>query len=252
MNPVVKQRAMSRTATRVFAPAGATSDTVPTLTILRPNVQTLEPTDRARRILNVAVAGLALVLALPALVLVALLVMLTSKGPVLYTQTRVGINRRRAGSSDGRRRVDFGGRLFKIYKFRTMYVGADRRGEVWASPDDPRVTPVGRVLRKFRLDELPQLFNVLKGDMNLVGPRPEQPKIFANLRTQIDNYAERQRVLPGITGLAQVRHHYDTTVDAVSKKLAFDLQYIDRCSVQEDLKVMLQTVPVVIFQRGAW
>jgi lipopolysaccharide/colanic/teichoic acid biosynthesis glycosyltransferase len=252
MNPVVKQRALSRTATRVFAPAGAASDNVATLTILRPNVQTQEQTDRARRILNVAVAGVALVLVLPLLVVIALLVMFTSKGPVLYTQTRVGINRRRAGSSDGRRRVDFGGRLFKIYKFRTMSVGADRRGEVWASPNDPRVTPVGRVLRKFRLDELPQLFNVLKGDMNLVGPRPEQPKIFANLRTQIDNYAERQRVLPGITGLAQVRHHYDTTVDAVSKKLAFDLQYIDRCSVQEDLKVMLQTVPVVIFQRGAW
>ena len=252
MNPVVKQRAVTRTATRVLAPAGAVSDNVPTLTILRPTVHTHEPTDRARRVLNVAVAALALVLVLPVLVIVALLVMLTSKGPVLYTQTRVGINRRRVGSTDGRRRVDFGGRLFKIYKFRTMHVGADRRGEVWAKPDDPRVTPVGRVLRKFRLDELPQLFNVLKGDMNLVGPRPEQPKIFANLRGQIDNYAERQRVLPGITGLAQVRHHYDTTVDAVSKKLAFDLQYIDRCSVQEDLKVMLQTVPVVIFQRGAW
>ena len=252
MNPVVQQSALTHTATRVFATAKHTADTVPTLTILRPEVRTDARSETARRILNVTIAVLALPVILVVMFFIAVLVKLTSRGPILYTQTRVGINRRRPGSSDGRRRVDYGGRLFKIYKFRTMRVGADRHGEVWASPEDPRVTAVGRVLRKFRLDELPQLFNVLKGDMNIVGPRPEQPKIFANLRATIDNYHERQRVLPGITGLAQVRHHYDTSVDAVRKKLAFDLQYIDNRSVQQDIKVLLQTVPVVVFQRGAW
>jgi lipopolysaccharide/colanic/teichoic acid biosynthesis glycosyltransferase len=178
--------------------------------------------------------------------------MLTSRGPILYTQRRVGVNRRRANSTDGRRRIDYGGKLFRIYKFRTMYVGADRNGETWAKQDDPRVTPVGRILRKFRLDELPQLFNVLRGDMNVVGPRPEQPKIFTHLRREIDNYADRQRVLPGITGLAQVSQHYDNSIDDVRRKLMFDLKYIDRRSCGQDLKVLIQTLPVVIFQRGAW
>ena len=252
MNPVVQPTALSHTATRVFATAKHAAEMAPTLTILRPEIRTDDGSETARRILNVTVAAILLLVAAAPMLLLAFLVKLTSRGPILYTQTRVGINRRRPGSNDGRRRVDYGGRLFKIYKFRTMRVGSDRHGEVWASPEDPRVTPLGRVLRKFRLDELPQLVNVLKGDMNIVGPRPEQPKIFANLRATIDNYHERQRVLPGITGLAQVRHHYDTSVDAVRKKLAFDLQYIDNRSVQQDLKVLLQTVPVVVFQRGAW
>jgi lipopolysaccharide/colanic/teichoic acid biosynthesis glycosyltransferase len=107
-------------------------------------------------------------------------------------------------------------------------------------------------LRKYRLDELPQLFNVIRGDMNVVGPRPEQPKIFTRLRNQIDHYAERQRVLPGITGLAQVCQHYDNSIDDVRRKLLFDLEYIAGRSWQTDLKLLLQTVPVVIFQRGAW
>jgi lipopolysaccharide/colanic/teichoic acid biosynthesis glycosyltransferase len=133
-----------------------------------------------------------------------------------------------------------------------MRVDADRSGEVWASPDDPRVTPVGRVLRKYRLDELPQLINVLRGDMNLVGPRPEQPKIFTRLRDKIDRYAERQQVLPGITGLAQVSQDYDTNIDDVRQKELFDLHYISHRSWRQDLKVMFKTIPVVIFKRGAW
>jgi len=246
MNSVVQQRVLGSPATQ------APSAEPRRLTIVRPAPEVPIEPDRSRRILNVTVAAIALVLLSPVMVLIALLVMLTSRGPILYTQTRVGINRRRANSVDGRRRIDYGGKLFKIYKFRTMAVGADRAGEVWARPDDPRVTTVGRVLRKYRLDELPQLFNVLRGDMNLVGPRPEQPKIFGNLRHRIENYAERQRVLPGITGLAQVSQHYDNSIDDVRRKLLFDLEYIDRRSVQQDLKVLLQTLPVVIFQKGAW
>jgi lipopolysaccharide/colanic/teichoic acid biosynthesis glycosyltransferase len=252
MSSVVQQRAISPSVARVFAEAAPTAESLPKLTVLPAEPESWEAEERARRILNVTIAAVALIVTMPIMFLVALVVMLTSRGPILYTQPRVGVNRRRTGSSDGRRRIDYGGRLFKIYKFRTMYVGADRHGESWARPDDPRVTPVGKVLRKFRLDELPQLYNVLCGDMNVVGPRPEQPKIFTHLRHQIENYGDRQRVLPGITGLAQVSQHYDNSVDDVRRKLMFDLQYIDRRSVGQDLKVLLQTLPVVIFQKGAW
>jgi lipopolysaccharide/colanic/teichoic acid biosynthesis glycosyltransferase len=139
-----------------------------------------------------------------------------------------------------------------IYKFRTMSAeDGSETSQVWACADDPRITPIGRVLRKFRLDELPQLLNVLRGDMNLVGPRPEQPDIFADLRHQVSRYPERQRVLPGITGWAQVRHHYDTSIDDVKRKVEFDLEYISRCSAAEDAKIMLMTVPVMMFKRGA-
>jgi lipopolysaccharide/colanic/teichoic acid biosynthesis glycosyltransferase len=210
--------------------------------------------DHVRRGINVLLAALLLILLSPLMLLIALLVKLTSAGPVLYRQTRVGIDRRNADQLNGnwRRKVDHGGRLFQIYKFRTMCVNADRIGEVWASPDDPRVTAVGKVLRKYRLDELPQLFNVLKGDMNLVGPRPEQPKIFAELREQIDTYPARQRVLPGITGWAQINQHYDSCVEDVRNKVRLDLEYIERCSPTEDLRIVLRTVPVVVFQKGAW
>jgi lipopolysaccharide/colanic/teichoic acid biosynthesis glycosyltransferase len=124
--------------------------------------------------------------------------------------------------------------------------------QVWAVPADPRVTPLGRVLRDYRLDELPQLFNVLRGDMNLVGPRPEQPRLFCDLRAEIPRYQERQKVHPGITGLAQIRQSYDTNLDGVKCKLAFDLEYVARESVLTDLQIMLKTVPTVLFRRGAW
>jgi lipopolysaccharide/colanic/teichoic acid biosynthesis glycosyltransferase len=248
MNPVLQERVL-----RPGTPRANSSHHMHTaLTVVHGGTATSEDPDRNRRVLNIAVAALALVIVAPVMLAIALVIIVSSNGPVLYTQTRVGINRRRANSTDGRRRVDFGGRLFKIYKFRTMFVGADGDGEVWARPDDPRVTPFGRILRKYRLDELPQLFNVLKGDMNLVGPRPEQPKIFSNLRGQIDDYAERQRVLPGITGLAQVRQHYDRSIEDVRRKVTLDLQYISSCSWQKDLRLLCETLPVVIFQRGAW
>lgn len=211
-------------------------------------------TDRATRALNVGVAAIALVVTAPLMLVIAVLVKLTSPGPVFYTQSRVGLDRRDPADTryDGRRKVDYGGRLFKIYKFRTMTMGLEQAPQVWAVRNDPRVTPLGRVLRKYRLDELPQLVNVLKGDMNIVGPRPEQPSILRELREEIDGYAQRQRTLPGITGWAQINHHYDASVEDVRRKLRFDLEYLERRSALEDLKIMARTVPVVVFKRGAW
>lgn len=209
--------------------------------------------DAARRALNVAVAASGLVLTAPLMALIAAAVRLTSGGPVIYRQQRVGVDRR-AGRSAGnfRRGEDLGGRPFTIYKFRTMRPNCDAEAQIWASPDDPRVTSVGRLLRKYRLDELPQLFNVLRGDMNVVGPRPEQPRIFADLRTSIDNYPVRQQVLPGITGWAQINHHYDTSVDDVRRKVEYDLEYVRRRSAAIDVWIMLKTFPVVLRKRGAW
>lgn len=153
------------------------------------------------------------------------------------------------------RPTDRGGKPFTIYKFRTMVVnghGPDDPGEVWATPDDPRVTRIGKVLRLYRLDELPQLINVLFGDMDIVGPRPEQPTIFTRLRDEIALYQQRQRVRPGITGWAQINQHYDSSVEDVKRKLAFDLEYISRRSMAEDLRIMLRTLPVVAGKFGAW
>jgi len=122
---------------------------------------------------------------------------------------------------------------------------------VWAQQDDPRVTSIGRVLRKLRLDELPQLLNVLRGDMNIVGPRPEQPAIFVYLREQVEGYQRRQRVRPGITGWAQINLAYDQSVEDVRRKVALDLEYIHRQSALEDFKIMCRTLPVMVLGRGA-
>jgi len=208
----------------------------------------------ARRLLNVAIAALGLVLTLPLMIVIAVLIKLTSRGPILFTQTRVGLDRRALTGAGGntRRHVDAGGELFTMYKFRTMCVAQEQASQVWARPDDPRVTAIGRVLRKFRLDELPQLWNVLIGDMNVVGPRPEQPSIFNYLRQQIEGYPRRQRVRPGITGWAQINLAYDRSVDDVRQKVAHDLEYIRNQSAFEDLKIMLRTVPVMLGRRGGW
>jgi lipopolysaccharide/colanic/teichoic acid biosynthesis glycosyltransferase len=204
--------------------------------------------------LNILLAVLALVLAFPVILVIAVLIKLTSSGPVLYTQERVGLDRRRGrGPENHRRDRDIGGRPFTIYKFRTMWVDAEREcGAVWAAQDDPRVTPVGRLLRQYRLDELPQLINVLRGEMNIVGPRPERPTIFAELRSHIAEYPLRQRAKPGITGLAQINHHYDRSLDDVRTKVQYDLEYIRRRSVREDFRIMLKTVPVIFLRRGGW
>jgi len=208
-----------------------------------------------RRLLNIAVAGIGLVLALPVMILVAILIKLTSRGPVFYTQTRVGLDQRVPGpGNDNRRRSkDLGGKPFTIYKFRSMRVDAESQsGAVWATPSDPRLTPIGGFLRKYRLDEMPQLLNVLKGDMNIVGPRPERPQLFEQLKADVEHYQLRQRAKPGITGLAQVNQQYDSCLDDVRRKVEFDLAYIRRRSLAQDIKIMVKTIPVVLFRRGGW
>ncbi len=207
----------------------------------------------ARRLVNVLVAAIGLVVAAPVMLLIAIAVKLSSRGPVFYTQTRIGLDLRTSNGGNHRRRVDLGGRPFKLYKFRTMRVADDRDpAQVWASQDDPRVTPIGKFLRVTRLDELPQLWNVLLGQMNVVGPRPEQPQIFQTLREEVTSYSLRQRVRPGITGRAQIELHYDTCVDDVRKKVAADLKYIESQSVAEDLRIMLLTAPAVLLRKGGW
>lgn len=213
------------------------------------------PPEGLRRVLNIGVAAVGVLAVTPLMVVIATLIKLTSPGPVFYVQTRVGIDRRAFGTRGGnnRRHSDLGGKPFRIFKFRTMV--APRNGnaarEVWAQQDDPRITPIGKILRLYRLDELPQLLNVLLGDMNVVGPRPEQPTIFADLREQIGRYHERQRVRPGITGWAQINQSYDSCLDDVRKKLEFDLEYVERQSAIEDLRIMVRTVPVLIGKQGA-
>ena len=241
-----------------------TRSRMPTTTMVRPPLTVVAPVsvethpetaERLRRPLNVVLAGVALLLLSPLMFLIGILVKLTSRGPVFYTQTRVGWDRRSThpGETDERRREDIGGLPFRIYKFRSMHVNAEHlTGAVWAAKEDPRVTWLGQYLRQYRLDELPQLFNVIKGDMNIVGPRPERPTIFADLRIEIGEYARRQRARPGITGLAQINQQYDTSLDDVRSKVQFDLEYIRRQSVLEDIRIMLKTVPVILFRKGGW
>jgi len=207
-----------------------------------------------RRVLNIVVALLGIILTLPLWILIAIAVKLTSRGPVIYTQTRVGLDKRTTGDrpNDPRRRQDIGGRPFRIYKFRTMTLDAERgTGAVWASKNDGRVTALGRWLRQFRLDELPQLINVLRGEMNVVGPRPERPAIVADLRVKIPDYQVRQRVRPGITGHAQVNLEYDSNLDDVKQKVGYDLEYIARQGFWADIWIMARTIPVMLFRRGS-
>jgi lipopolysaccharide/colanic/teichoic acid biosynthesis glycosyltransferase len=206
------------------------------------------------RAMNVTIALLAIILLAPIMLLIALAVKLTSRGPALYMQDRVGIDRRRRPVTAvfDRRQSNVGGLEFRIYKFRSMRTDAEQgTGAVWATKNDPRVTPIGLFLRKTRLDEVPQLFNVLKGDMNIVGPRPERPSIFAELRQNIEEYPLRQQARPGITGWAQINRAYDASMDDVRAKVRFDLEYLQRQSFFEDIKIMCRTLPVMIFNRGA-
>jgi lipopolysaccharide/colanic/teichoic acid biosynthesis glycosyltransferase len=224
------------------------------------------------RFANVMLASIGLLLATPVMLLIAVAVKLTSKGPVLYRQPRVGLNRRgvRTGGAgrdharrhlwerflaahDDQRTCDLGGSLFMIYKFRTMCEGSENdTGAVWAVKNDPRSTRLGCFLRKYRLDELPQLFNVLNGEMNIVGPRPERPSIFARLSEEVEGYALRQRAKPGITGWAQINLRYDSCVDDVRRKVRYDLEYLRQRSLLHDLRIMLQTLPSVLFKRRGW
>ncbi len=211
--------------------------------------------EKVDRVVNVVLASIGLVLAAPIMLIFAVLVKVGSPGPIFYTQARVGLDRRRGARRPGsydRRTRDLGGRPFMILKFRTMQTGAEKNGAVWASKGDARVTPIGRIMRKYRIDELPQLVNVIGGDMNIVGPRPERPSIFSRLCDDIAEYPLRQQARPGITGWAQVNQAYDTSIDDVRSKVRYDLEYIERQGVAEDLRIMARTVPVMIFRKGGW
>ena len=223
----------------------------------RPAVLPVVPAQRSEavnRVLNLLIALLALVILAPVMLLIALAVKVTSKGPVFYVQDRVGVDRRRrsAQAREDRRKSNVGGMPFRILKFRSMKQDAEAgTGAVWAQKHDPRVTSVGNFLRTTRLDELPQLINVVLGDMNIVGPRPERPSIFAELRDNIDGYQLRQQARPGITGWAQINHSYDQSLDDVRVKIQLDLEYLARQSLAEDFKIMMRTLPVMIFKRGS-
>jgi lipopolysaccharide/colanic/teichoic acid biosynthesis glycosyltransferase len=221
----------------------------------RRDVQPRSRSEILNRVVNILIACIALAILSPILLLVAIAIKLTSRGPALYSQTRVGLDRRRSriDALYDRREQDSGGRIFTIYKFRSMYIDAEQKsGAVWAQQNDPRVTLVGRFLRRTRIDELPQLVNVIRGDMNIVGPRPERPSIFARLREDISEYPLRQRARPGITGWAQINHSYDSSIDDVRTKVRYDLEYLERQSLAEDLRIMVRTVPVMLFKKGGW
>ena len=187
-------------------------------------------------VFNLAVGLTVMAVCIPAMILVAILVKLTSPGPILYRQTRVGQD----------------GVLFTVYKFRSMYQDAEKHtGAVWAQKNDPRVTPLGRVIRLLRLDELPQLFNVVRGEMSLVGPRPERPEFVKALSEQIPYYRQRHCVKPGVTGWAQVNHKYGDTLEDTIVKLEYDLYYIKNMSLSLDTYIIFHTVKTMILTRGA-
>ncbi len=188
-----------------------------------------------KRVVDLVGSLVGLVLTAPIMAIVALAVKMSSPGLVLYRQQRVGRF----------------GEMFTMYKFRTMVIDAEATGPVWAAQGhDPRVTTVGRALRRTHLDELPQLFNVFKGDMSLVGPRPERPCFVKTLNQEVARYDERLLIKPGMTGLAQVHYRYDQTIGDVKRKLRFDLLYIKRMCLMLDARILVWTVLVVLTGRG--
>jgi exopolysaccharide biosynthesis polyprenyl glycosylphosphotransferase len=189
----------------------------------------------AKRCIDIAVSLLGIILGLPLMGLIAFAIWLETGLPILFRQQRVGL----------------GQRPFTILKFRSMFQDSEARGPSWALNNDPRITRVGRLLRKFRLDELPQLFNVLRGEMSLVGPRPEQTQLCAMLDERIPMYWRRHSVRPGVTGWAQVKYQYGSTIEETERKLEYDLYYIKNLSLKLDLSIILATFSVILFGRGA-
>jgi len=189
-----------------------------------------------KRMLDLALSIIGVILASPLMLLTAIAIKLDSRGPAIYSQERVGEN----------------GRIFRIYKFRSMRVDAEKAGApIWAKDRDPRVTRVGRVIRLTRLDELPQLWNVMNGDMSFVGPRPERPFFVEQLAREIPFYMQRHAVKPGLTGWAQVKYRYGSSIEDALEKLRYDLYYIKHLSIVFDLTIVLDTVKVILFGKGA-
>jgi exopolysaccharide biosynthesis polyprenyl glycosylphosphotransferase len=185
---------------------------------------------------NLIIATVGIVVGLPFMLITALAVWITSRGPILYRQVRVGMN----------------GKPFTLYKFRSMRQDAEAAtGAVWAVKDDPRVTPVGRIIRKIRFDELPQLFNVLKGEMSIVGPRPERPEFVKTLAESIPYYPQRHSVHPGITGWAQINYKYGDTFEDTIIKFEYDLYYIKNVSFSLDMYIIFHTVKAMLLSRGS-
>ncbi len=210
---------------------------IPDSSLLQVIFHPLSAWDRSlKRLTDIFLALIALLAVLPLMLTIALFIKIDTPGPVFYTQKRVG----------------FRGKKFSLIKFRSMIHDAEKHtGPVWAKKNDTRITRMGRIMRPLRLDELPQLFNVLKGDMSFVGPRPERPHFITKLVSQIPLYPLRHTVNPGITGLAQVKYSYDRTIEDVKKKLEYDLQYINNISLRLDLKIFLKTVLTVLKREGA-
>ena len=191
---------------------------------------------QVKRVVDIIVSFLVLVLGAPAWFVVGGIIRLTSQGPVVFRQERIGRN----------------AKPFVMLKFRSMYKDAEARsGPKWATENDPRITPVGRFLRKTRLDEIPQFLNVLKGEMSLVGPRPERAYFIEKLKEEIPWYVRRMKMKPGITGWAQVKQKYDETVEDVKQKVLYDLYYFENMSILLDLKIILRTLFVVLIGKGA-
>jgi sugar transferase (PEP-CTERM system associated) len=188
-----------------------------------------------RRIVSITVSFIALTICLPFIPFIILAVRLSSPGPIFYRQTRVGLR----------------GRPFSVIKFRTMRQDAEEQGAVWATRNDPRVTSLGRFMRMTRLDEIPQLWNVLRGEMGFVGPRPERPEFVRLLASEIPFYELRHMIRPGITGWAQVRYQYGASLDEAKQKLEYDLYYVKHLSLGLDLLIMFETIKTIILRRGA-
>ncbi|MEO0160740.1 MAG: sugar transferase [candidate division WOR-3 bacterium] len=210
---------------------------VPDSNLLQVIFHPLSAWDRfLKRLTDLVLASILLLVLFPFLAVIALLIKIDSPGPVFYVQKRVG----------------FRGKKFSLIKFRSMIKDAEKyTGPVWAEKNDKRITRMGRIMRPFRLDELPQLFNVLKGDMSFVGPRPERPHFVSKFVDEIPFYSLRHTVHPGITGWAQVKYCYDRTIEDVKKKLAYDLEYINNISMKMDLKIFLKTIFIILKRQGA-
>lgn len=238
----------------------------------RENVRCLSTSHRVlKRGFDIVFALTLAVLTSPVLVTAAILVKLTSPGPIIYSQTRVGLNLRKKAKKDrreqeqglmadasdrrkpgrDRRELSNFGRPFTIYKFRTMRTDAERHGAQFAKQGDARITSIGRFLRRTRIDELPQLWNILKGDMSLIGPRPERPEFMMKLQDHIPNFVDRLGLKPGLTGIAQVVNGYDNELEGFRRKVSYDLLYLQNCCVWNDIKILARTIRVVITGEGA-